>query len=326
MAYRSIAVAGTLGHDGVYRDPLWEQTLALTPLEQRLLRTPAVRRLQFIAHAGAAAATTIQSYSRLEHSLGLLVLTAHFAPDDHAARIAALLHDIGHLPLSHTFEGVAGLHHHDLGARRVRALAPLLAEHDVDARDVLAAESGARPSVLSAIPGGLKLDHLESLLRSGRTHGRLTEAPADTLAKLTADHRGVSTDPATARYVAALAVGEARYRFTPEGAIATGVARGLVARLLSEPGADPAEVAELTDDELWSLLLRHPSTAEQARLFRNDPLAWEFTTEHRDGFRYEIDRLYLDTPLVDGVPTGIPADLAAELPTLPWSCTLTLRQ
>ncbi|MGH3962203.1 MAG: HD domain-containing protein [Pseudonocardiaceae bacterium] len=126
-----------------------------------------MRRLGFITHAGAAAISTTQSYSRLEHSLGLLALAAHFDPDDQVARAAALLHDVGHLPLSHTFEHVAGLDHHQLGAERIADLADLLRHHGVDSEEVIATDTGARPSVLRGGLSGLRLDHLESLVRSG---------------------------------------------------------------------------------------------------------------------------------------------------------------
>jgi len=102
-------VADTLGTSGSFWEPLWRINVRLTPLEQALLRCWWVRRLNFIAHAGAASISTAQSYTRLEHSLGLLALVVHFYPDDQLARAAALLHDIGHLPFSHTLEGVADL-------------------------------------------------------------------------------------------------------------------------------------------------------------------------------------------------------------------------
>ncbi|WP_461143539.1 HD domain-containing protein [Salinifilum aidingensis] len=142
------AVADVLGTGGVYRDPLWRVTVQLSDLEQELLRSWWVRRLGFVSHAGAASIATTQSYTRLEHSLGLLALTAHFAPDDAPARAAALLHDVGHLPLSHTFEGVVGLEHHQLGAQRIGELAGVLAAHGLDPEEVIAVEAGRRASVL----------------------------------------------------------------------------------------------------------------------------------------------------------------------------------
>ena len=117
-------VADVLGRGGVHRDPVWRITVELTAVERSLLRCWPVRRLAFIAHAGASSISTAQRCTRLEHSLGVLALAARFAPHDHLARAAALLHDVGHLPLSHTIEGVAGSDHHDLGAARVRELGP----------------------------------------------------------------------------------------------------------------------------------------------------------------------------------------------------------
>ncbi len=126
-----------------------------------------MRRLPFVSHAGAASITTTQTYSRLEHSLGVLALVAHFAPEDHEARAAALLHDIGHLPFSHTLEGIAGLDHHTIGHARIRELEPVLERHDTSADRIIALGSGEQPSPLRASSGAMKIDHLDSFVRSG---------------------------------------------------------------------------------------------------------------------------------------------------------------
>ncbi len=118
---------------------------------------------------------------------------------------------MGHLPLSLTFEGVAGLNHHQLGAERIAELAGLLHRHGVDPREVIATDRGIRPSVLSGAPGALKLDHLDSLVRSGRAHGRTTEAPPATLARLEIVDGCVHTDADTGQYLAELVAGEARW-------------------------------------------------------------------------------------------------------------------
>jgi uncharacterized protein len=328
----SHAVAGLLGRDGRYRDPMWEIEVQLTSLETRLLRTWEVRRLQFVAHAGASTLTTHQTYSRLEHSLGLFALAAHFDPDDLVARAAALLHDIGHLPFSHTFEGVAGLHHHRLGEQRTLGLRPLLAAHGMDVDEILAVESGHRPSILRAGPDGrgLKLDHLESFLRSGRAHGRLMEPPPRTLERLRVSGGAVHTDQETAAYLAELTLGEALYLCSWEDAVPNGVMRGLVAMLLSEDADLLARIPWMTDDELWAVLLADSRTSVDAERLRRDPLGWEMIPgdEHDvvEGHAYQVDALYLTTACVDGVPIEFPAKSSAQLPPLPWKCRIVFRE
>ncbi|MGP5087067.1 HD domain-containing protein, partial [Brachybacterium tyrofermentans] len=134
--------ADTLGSEGVWFDPVWRVRVHLTALERELLATWWVRRLAFVSHAGAASITTTQTYTRLEHSLGTLALVAHFAPDDHAARAAALLHDVGHLPFSHTLEGIAGLDHHTIGHARIDELGSVLNHHGIAAERVIAIDAG----------------------------------------------------------------------------------------------------------------------------------------------------------------------------------------
>ncbi|MGW8378277.1 HD domain-containing protein [Streptomyces sp. ODS28] len=328
------AVADSLGAGGRYRDPLWRVCVELTELERELLRCWWVRRLGFVAHAGAAAMSSTQSYSRLEHSLGLLALTAHFAPADRPARAAALLHDVGHLPLSHTFEGVAGLDHHALGAERVAELGPLLRRYGVDPEEVLAVDAGERPSVLSGGPGALKLDHLDSLVRSGRAHGRTAQPPPYTLDRVRIADGRVSTDADTGGYLAGLVADENRWLCSHTNAVPNGVVRHLAAVLLRDATERRrAELAAMTDDEFWALLLSEPATAEHTRLLRRDPAAWRVTdiapgsgpAEESVGagcFTYEKKRLYLDMPLVDGRPLAPDHPAFGHLPALPWRCRI----
>lgn len=326
-------VSDTLGLDGIYDDPMWRHRVWLTALEQDLLRCWWVRRLAFIAHAGAASLTCTQSYSRLEHSLGLLTLVDSLDPGDELARAAALVHDVGHLPLSHTFEGVAGLDHHQIGRDRITELSSVFAAHGIDADDVIDVVERLRPSALHGPTEALRLDHLESWVRSGHFHGRTREPPADTLARLRLRDGAVDTDPATAAYLVELAVGEARWRTSTPNVIATGLIRQLSAMMLTDLDTDgQRHIATMTDDEFWALLLTHPRTGPTARAYRRDPAAWTATTleptptrnsdssdpRKGGGIEFDVGRLYLDLPLVDGQPMVDRSHLAAvvDLPRL----------
>jgi HD superfamily phosphohydrolase len=316
--------ADTLGTQDIYVDPLWRITVVLTPLERDLLRSWWVRRLGFIAHAGASVISTNQSYSRLEHSLGLFSLVAHFTPGDRIARAAALVHDIGHLPFSHTFEGIAGLNHHTLGAARIFELGAVFRRHDVEAADILAVVEGRRSSALHGAVGLLKLDHLDSFVRSGRSHGRTRQAPPTTLSRLRLREGAVDTDAGTAEYLLNLIEAEARLHLSAVNVVATGIMRQLVATVFNGMTAKQREaIVASTDDQLWATLLTDPRTAALADGLRRDPAAWKAeeqlpgATLSPDAVGFQIDRLYLDTPLVDGRPLLSVPDLLKKLPIPP---------
>lgn len=304
--------ADTLGSEGVWFDPVWRVRVHLTSLEHELLATWWVRRLAFVSHAGAASITTTQTYTRLEHSLGTLALVAHFAPDDHAARAAALLHDVGHLPFSHTLEGIAGLDHHTIGHARIDELGSVLNHHGIAAERVIAIDAGEVPSPLRSAPGCMKLDHLDSFVRSGQAHGRTVIPPPEILASCRLVDGGVDTDAETAAELTRLVIAEARAQRAAPNVVPVAVLRSLVLDALKDPAApiDPAALATMTDDELWSALLCAPSAREQARAFRRNPGAWQLL-KHDDEtadpkaepLEHLIARGYLSLPTISGAPT-----------------------
>jgi len=102
----------------IVHDALWG-TFRLQPHEVALIDTPLVQRLRYIHQTGAASLTYPSAkHSRFEHTLGVLyqagricsALTAQ--PEEkrfdetfqNNARCAAILHDTGHGPFSHTSE------------------------------------------------------------------------------------------------------------------------------------------------------------------------------------------------------------------------------
>jgi hypothetical protein len=321
---RETGSSDVLGLNGVYFDPLWRVEVQLTALEQALLESWWVRRLAFVSHAGAASITTTQSYSRLEHSLGLLSLVAHFAPTDITARAAALLHDIGHLPFSHTLEGLAGLNHHALGSERIRELTPILTEHGVDAEDIIAIDAGHVPSPLHSRSGGMKLDHLESFVRSGQAHGRTVTAPPMLLSRIRLAEGTVDTDADTGAELAELVAGEARAQRSAANVLPVAVLRHTVKLQLEAPDAITAlRLTQMTDDELSCALLQHPETAPIARRLREHPTSWSVeaapahaTSDHSDALLHSITRGYFKLPTVNRTPLTSPVttELQRELP------------
>ncbi|OME92287.1 HD domain-containing protein [Paenibacillus lautus] len=68
-----------------------------------------LRRLHLVRHGGAFFINSHHTFSRLQHTLGVFALTAHFEPDNRVLRVAALLHDIGHPPFSQTLDSLEGV-------------------------------------------------------------------------------------------------------------------------------------------------------------------------------------------------------------------------
>lgn len=305
---------------------MWRVRFELTSLECALLASWPVRRLAFVAHAGAYSAVSNQTYSRLEHSLGLLALVCYFAPQDQVARAAALLHDIGHLPLSHTFEGIRSLDHHQLGERRIFELRDILHTGGIDVDEVLEVAFGSRPSILTPGAGQMGLDHFESFLRSGRTHGRTSEAPAITLSKVRLVNGAIDTEAETGAYLADLVLGEAQSQSSELNVVATAVVRDLARQLLD--GADEIhvqEVAHMTDDDFWATLLDDERTREDAQVLLRTPWVWEAERVQRfndartrsEGIPHQISRFYTDLSMVSGAMFDLQDNLRMAFGTLP---------
>jgi len=94
-------------------DPLWGIKIGLTDVERALLQTQQLRRLHFIKHCGGSSINSHVIFSRLQHTLGVWSLISYFCPEDIELRVAALLHDIAHLPFSHTLEKALSFDHHN---------------------------------------------------------------------------------------------------------------------------------------------------------------------------------------------------------------------
>ena len=157
-----------------------------------LLSTRALRRLSRIGFLGAidyvrhrtGTAGHQRRHNRLEHSISVARLADIYAreadlPDDRRQLLlsAALLHDVGHGPLSHTlepvFEAEFGIDHHIMTRRLVTGEVPLgkeipelLADAGVDLDEVLALIEGEHDGDVGFLfSGQINLDTLEGINR-----------------------------------------------------------------------------------------------------------------------------------------------------------------
>jgi HD superfamily phosphohydrolase len=184
-----------------YHDPL-HGAIRLDPdqpaeaLAIDLIDTPPFQRLRRIRQLGPAFLTFHGAESsRFTHSLGVLHLARlalqhleRIAPElaEHRGLLyaAALLHDVGHAPLSHTGEEMYGLQHEAWSGRLIRehpALRDRLETYAPGCADAVAdlLEHGrcASPAIKALVSSQLDCDRLDYLLRdsysTGTSYGRL---------------------------------------------------------------------------------------------------------------------------------------------------------
>jgi hypothetical protein len=161
----------------------------------RLIDTPAFQRLRRIRQLGPASLTFHGAESsRFTHSLGVMSIARQafdqlqrrypvLMPHRATVLCAALLHDIGHGPFSHTAEEIFGLHHEHWTRRMIRELPEIrqpLDHHSPDlatAIDQVYTHQHPVALVWQLVSSQLDCDRLDYLLRdsyfTGASYGQL---------------------------------------------------------------------------------------------------------------------------------------------------------
>ncbi len=169
-------------------------------MPDRVLLSPWVRRLARIEFLGALGhAPGCRSHpTRLDHSTGVARLALETGreaglpePEIRLLVTAALLHDVGHFPLSHTaeaaFRALLGADHHDLARFIVlgggpvapeSALAPALRAGGLDPEAVLGVLAGTGP-LGALLSGAVNLDTLDGIPRAARAFGMRAPKPPE---------------------------------------------------------------------------------------------------------------------------------------------------
>ena len=165
----------------VVRDPLWDN-IRLEPETLAVVDTPAVQRLRYVRQLGHAFLVYPgATHSRFEHALGAYHLARRALSQLEAAgdlrldpadrvrlKLAALLHDIGHYPFSHSLEEAGLPHHEELAARHLAdgELAQRVVELGIPAERLLPLiQCRAREPLAGLVSGSLDVDKLDYLSR-----------------------------------------------------------------------------------------------------------------------------------------------------------------
>lgn len=175
----------------VLKDPVHDEILFDSPLIWALVNTPAVQRLRRIRQLGTSYMTYHGAeHTRFAHSLGayetMRRVLLHMERecdwprderDRQLALCAALLHDVGHGPFSHTFESILDVHHEAWTYRIIvedKGLRAVLDEVDSDFADDLVAvlsKTGRFPAIESLVSSQLDVDRMDYMLRDAMATG-----------------------------------------------------------------------------------------------------------------------------------------------------------
>ena len=161
----------------------------------KLIDTPAFQRLRRIRQLGAASLTFHGAESsRFTHALGAMELTRqafdllaklypHLQPHRAAVLCAALLHDIGHGPFSHTAEDIFKIQHEQWTQRIIREsprVQALMAQHDSKLTEHIESvytHEYPVPLIWQLVSSQLDCDRLDYLMRdsyfTGASYGYL---------------------------------------------------------------------------------------------------------------------------------------------------------
>ncbi|MBP2114046.1 HD domain-containing protein [Paenibacillus silagei] len=290
--------------DEIY-EPLWKLQIQLTDEEKALLRSKKVRRLHYIRHGGASFINTHHTYSRLQHTLGVFALTAHFEPDNRTLRAAALLHDIGHAPFSHTLEALPGVDHHEWTREAVfsQEIVDILARANIRTTDVMDYIDGSKRSLLRNKDGILHADHLDSWVRSAFVGGYLTISTGELLEAMSYRNENLQFTLEAGKQVTELIWVEARMHASPANIGVNAIMRKLAGRLIHKDEFEAAKLPIMTDTHIEQLLCSNPDTREEYEQLLME--SWRIRVSRaKPAFPVEtavLSKLYLAMPLIQGV-------------------------
>ncbi|MBO9130379.1 HD domain-containing protein [Bacillus sp. 165] len=181
----------------VLYEPLYQHEIKVLPCELELFQCKTLRRLKFLSHYGTASLFSPIMHSRLDHTIGVWSVISRFFPEDLELRLAALLHDIGHLPFSHAVEKTLGFNHHTNTEKLILEgeAATILQKHGFEPKRIVALLNTDTP--LTSKTKFLGADHFDSFLRDSYLAGDMSRKPSDIINSIHFSGNYVETDVET---------------------------------------------------------------------------------------------------------------------------------
>ncbi|MBD0379596.1 HD domain-containing protein [Paenibacillus sedimenti] len=292
---------------GTIWEPIYRWNTTALPVEVQLFQSQPVRRLKFLHHFGASALFSPMTHSRFEHTVGVWSLAAHFFPDEPLLRIAALLHDIGHLPFSHAVERTLGYDHHKLTERLIETgtVAEILNKHGILPSAIVAILNQDSP-ITNKTPL-MGLDHLDSFLRDTYHAGQHELQPSELIKGLRFRGHYLEADEETALALAHAVVEDHRIMLQPEFlAMDALLAKAVKHHCDALPGMSE-RIPSLLDHELIQELQQSSSSTARTimSVLMYEPHRIQVTDEPVPGsIQVQISKLYKKQPLIGDKPAA----------------------
>ncbi|MEO2208076.1 HD domain-containing protein [Paenibacillus pabuli] len=174
-----------LTEEKVFKDPVHNYIHVQDPIIWQLINTPEFQRLRRIRQLGTSYLTFHGAeHSRFSHSLGVYEITrkiiSQFERSQYSdwpkeekvvALCAALLHDLGHGPFSHSIEEAFDMHHEDWTCRIILGdteVGAILRRYAPDFPEKVASviqKTYEKPIVVNLVTSPLDADRMDYLLR-----------------------------------------------------------------------------------------------------------------------------------------------------------------
>jgi HD superfamily phosphohydrolase len=258
------------------RDPIHDY-IHLDELGQELVDTPRMQRLRRVHQLGTGSLVYPgANHTRFEHSLGAYHLAGQAATalgvsdeEKKAIQAAALLHDVGHGPFSHTcdplYRDYLGRTHEDLAieAAQKGSIRDALVRHGVAPGSVVALIHGEGP-LGGLISGGIDVDRMDYLVRDGHYTGVRIGVDLERIVHdLALTHRGVALRADSVAAAETLLVTRVQMYATVYHHRTLRVSQRMIERafrLAIDAGEIRPEQLPTMDDAAATMLLRHSKT------------------------------------------------------------------
>ncbi|TMV49025.1 HD domain-containing protein [Paenibacillus mesophilus] len=288
-------------------EPLYQLRISAEPFERELFQSSPLRRLKHLHHFGAGALISPITHSRYEHTVGVWALTKHFYPDWRELHAAAIVHDIGHLPFSHSVEKTLGKNHHLLTEEAIASapVSEILEKHQFTPSRIIDLLNQNTP--LSGKTDGISIDHFDSFIRDTYGAGMHLVPPSRLVDKIKFNNHVIETDEETAMQLLHAVVTDNQIFLHPHFLAADEILAKAILLYREENRGILHSIDRLTDYQLLSLLEGSGSEAVRRHIdvLVKQPHRIIIRNNGEHGtYRAEVRKVYNKQPYVRGVPVS----------------------